>query len=251
METFSALLALCAGNWPVTGELPAQRPVMLSFDVFFDLRLNKRLSNNSETGDLRRHYTHYDVTVIMPAGSLDLEHWNKFQWNSSHNTNLCYRKPRAPNSGRIYSDHKHCSTAELMCVSLHTSVFSLAADQQNGLGEKKAFDTLARATMVTKRKLKKYMHLLCLLLKARSLFYKHSSPQLKAWISKYFRAILPGEIIIVTSWWARLRIKSSVSPLFTQLFIQAQLKENVKASRHWPLCGEFTGHRWIPRTNGQ
>ena len=33
--------------------------------------------------------------------------------------------------------------------------------------------------------------------------------------------------------------------------IQAQIKENIKAPRHWPLCGEFTGDRWIPRTNGQ
>ena len=44
METFSALLAICAGNSPVSGEFPTQRPVMRSFDVFFDLRLNKRLS---------------------------------------------------------------------------------------------------------------------------------------------------------------------------------------------------------------
>ena len=44
METFSALLALCAGNSPVTGEFPTQRPVTRSFDVFFDLRVNKRLS---------------------------------------------------------------------------------------------------------------------------------------------------------------------------------------------------------------
>ena len=47
METFSALLALCAGNSPVTGEFPSQRPVTRSFDVFFDLRLNKRLSTHS------------------------------------------------------------------------------------------------------------------------------------------------------------------------------------------------------------
>ena len=47
METFSALLALCAGNSPVTGEFPSQRPVTRSFDVFFDLRLNKRLSKHS------------------------------------------------------------------------------------------------------------------------------------------------------------------------------------------------------------
>ena len=47
METFSMLLALCGGNSPVTGEFPSQRPVMLSFDVFFDLRLDKRLSKQS------------------------------------------------------------------------------------------------------------------------------------------------------------------------------------------------------------
>ena len=39
--------------------------------------------------------------------------------------------------------------------------------------------------------------------------------------------------------------------LFTQPFIQAQIKENIKAPRHWPLCGQFTDDRWIPRTNGQ
>ena len=44
MEAFSALLAFCAGNSPVPGEFPAQRPVTRSFDVFFDLRLNKQLS---------------------------------------------------------------------------------------------------------------------------------------------------------------------------------------------------------------
>ena len=44
METFSALLAICAGNSPVTSEFLTQRPVTRSFDVFFDLRLDKRLS---------------------------------------------------------------------------------------------------------------------------------------------------------------------------------------------------------------
>ena len=47
METFSELLALCVGNSPVTGEFPAQRPVTRSFDIFFDLPLNKRLSKHS------------------------------------------------------------------------------------------------------------------------------------------------------------------------------------------------------------
>ena len=47
METFSALLALCAGNSPVISEFPAQWQVMQSFDAFFDLCLNKRLSKQS------------------------------------------------------------------------------------------------------------------------------------------------------------------------------------------------------------
>ena len=37
-------------------------------------------------------------------------------------------------------------------------------------------------------------------------------------------------------------------------FVQAQIKENIKAPRHWPLWWEFTGFtgdRWIPRTKGQ
>ena len=55
METFSALLALCAGNSPVTGELPTQRPVTRSFNVFFDLRLNKRLSKHCNGRIVYKH----------------------------------------------------------------------------------------------------------------------------------------------------------------------------------------------------
>ena len=47
METFYALRALCAGNSPVNGEFPSQRPVARSFDDFFDLCMNKRLSQQS------------------------------------------------------------------------------------------------------------------------------------------------------------------------------------------------------------
>ena len=48
MKTFSALLALCAGHSTVTGEFPSQRPVTRSFDVFFNLCLNKRLNKQSK-----------------------------------------------------------------------------------------------------------------------------------------------------------------------------------------------------------
>ena len=47
MEPFSTLLALCAGNSPVTDEFPAQWPVKWNFDVIFDLRLKKWLSKQS------------------------------------------------------------------------------------------------------------------------------------------------------------------------------------------------------------
>ena len=60
METFSALLAICAGNSPVTGEFPSQRPVTRSFDVFFE----NGWVNNREAGDMGRHHAHYDVIVI-------------------------------------------------------------------------------------------------------------------------------------------------------------------------------------------
>ena len=46
-ENISALLALCAGNSPVAGEFPTQRPVTRNFDVSFDLRLNRQLSKQS------------------------------------------------------------------------------------------------------------------------------------------------------------------------------------------------------------
>ena len=46
METFSAFLAIYAGNSPVTGEFPAQKPVTRNF-WFYDLRLDERLSKQS------------------------------------------------------------------------------------------------------------------------------------------------------------------------------------------------------------
>ena len=47
IDTFSMLLALCEGNPSVTEGFPSQRSVTRSFDVFFDVRLNKRLKKKS------------------------------------------------------------------------------------------------------------------------------------------------------------------------------------------------------------
>ena len=43
----------------------------------------------------------------------------------------------------------------------------------------------------------------------------------------------------------------SASRFFTQPFVQAQIKNNIKAPPHWPLWGEYTGGRWNPLTKGQ
>ena len=57
MEKLSALLALCAGNSPVTGEFPHKgqwRGALMFSSICV---LNK-------AGDLRRHHAHYDVIVM-------------------------------------------------------------------------------------------------------------------------------------------------------------------------------------------
>ena len=73
METFSALLAICAGNSPVLGEFPAQRPVTRSFDVFFDLHLKNGWENNRGAGGLRRYRAYYDVIVMEEIHGLYFE----------------------------------------------------------------------------------------------------------------------------------------------------------------------------------
>ena len=45
---------------------------------------------------------------------------------------------------------------------------------------------------------------------------------------------------------AQWRLKSPASGLFAQPFVQAQIKENIKALRHWHLWGKSTGIWWFP-----
>ena len=78
MEAFSALLVICAGNSPITGAFPAQRPVMRNFNVSFDLRLNERLSKQtwcwwfeSPSRLLWRHSNVNEFRFISCASSLN------------------------------------------------------------------------------------------------------------------------------------------------------------------------------------
>ena len=65
METFSALLAICAGNSPVPVNSPHKgqwrRALMFSLICVW---INGWV-NNREAGDLRRYRAHYDVTIMM------------------------------------------------------------------------------------------------------------------------------------------------------------------------------------------
>ena len=85
METFSALLALCTGNSPVTGELPSQRPLTQNFDVSLICALNTRLSKQSWAGDLRRHRPNYDVVVMMMSGHGNILRINGPSWREFTN----------------------------------------------------------------------------------------------------------------------------------------------------------------------
>ena len=69
METFSALLALCAGNSPVTGEFPTQRTNDAELWCFlWSAPWINGWVNNRETGDLRRHRAHYDIVICYSPG---------------------------------------------------------------------------------------------------------------------------------------------------------------------------------------
>ena len=83
------VIDLCAGNSTVTGEFPSRRPVTRSFDVFFDLRLNKRLSKQSRRRWLettsRSLWRHCNIRVaecyvlwIIPTLSTVREIWQKY-----------------------------------------------------------------------------------------------------------------------------------------------------------------------------
>ena len=95
METFFALLAICAGNSPVTGEFPAQRPVTRSIDVFFDLRQKQQLSKQrrhrwceTPSRSLWRHCN--DIVKIRRAYRwLGLNSPHKSQWRGTMFSLIC------------------------------------------------------------------------------------------------------------------------------------------------------------------
>ena len=104
MEIFSALLALCVGNSLATGEFPAQRPVTRSFDVFFDLRLNKLLSKQLWGWWFEmpsRSWFHCnDRTIIWWASRLQCTMWSNIIYY------ICYRTKLMFDMGELWQSSK-------------------------------------------------------------------------------------------------------------------------------------------------
>ena len=78
METFSALLSICAGNSPVPGEFPTQRPVTRSFDIYFHLRPDTRLSKQSRGWwfETLSHSLWRHCNESVTCQCLDIPFWN-------------------------------------------------------------------------------------------------------------------------------------------------------------------------------
>ena len=124
METFSALLAICAGNSPVPGEFSTQRPVTWSFDVYFDLHPDKRLSEkswgwwfetlshplwrhrNGEKPDSSIWYEHANIKYTRSFDSISKCN----SWFESIPTTWKYHL-----IGNLFIDHKHL-WVNLTCV---------------------------------------------------------------------------------------------------------------------------------------
>ena len=78
----------CEGNSPVTGEFPSQRPVTHSFDVFFDLRLNRQLSKQS-----RRWWIQAPSRPLWRHCNDDHEDWSPMQMENIkyiHESYFCF-----------------------------------------------------------------------------------------------------------------------------------------------------------------
>ena len=110
METFSALLALCAGNSPVTG------PVTRSFDVFFDLRLYKRLSKQwwgwwfeTPSRPLWRIYIIQYVMIYQGHIFLMVSSYAVPKKYDKHKTNIMVSKLTLKSQWLVNTSHNYCT----------------------------------------------------------------------------------------------------------------------------------------------
>ena len=124
VETFSALLALCKGDPPVTGGYPhkGQWREALTFSLI--CAWTNGWANNRDAGDLRRHHVHYGVTVMMRTtrALVPEENQSYSRWSFSHHPPLLFgRSPlntlRPRQNGRRFADNI------LNCIFVNTNMW--------------------------------------------------------------------------------------------------------------------------------
>ena len=87
METFSALLAISAGNSPVPGEFPPQGQWRGTLKFSLICVWINGPENNCDPGDLRRYRVHHDVIVMtwIPQELVIETHLNKSEQHHTQN----------------------------------------------------------------------------------------------------------------------------------------------------------------------
>ena len=198
MEAFSALLTLCAGNSPVTGEFPSQRPVTRSCDVFSDLRLNKQLSKQSwgwwfETPSCSL-WRHCNVMFNFVYPQECCCRWGQLI-DAKH-----YRELKITDEMIILADNFISGFTKTNHISIYFNICEYW----------RLLDFLS-------------FHQSDLLPLPCTFLFKLSD------ICPHILLVELGNIIFrACSWWRH------------------QIEKFSRVTG--PLCGEFTGHRWIPRT---
>ena len=168
--------------------------------------------NNREAGDLRRHRAHYDVIVMLQLRFNAPNEDHKWLWNL--NNGLCCW---------VAFRFKHW---QYELAIWHPTLLLMSSQLIWRLGAR-------------------YLHLPTRYLNMTN------------WRDKIQLCDLRHEHTGTTGNHYSEVIMRAMASQITSLTIvhsavyHAQIKENIKAPRHWPLCGKFTGDRWIPRTNGQ
>ena len=233
MKTFSALLAIRAENTPVPGEFPAHKGQWRGALMFFLLCvwINDWVKHR-EAGDVRRYCAHYHVTVMSSAWlwlkyssritkdylqTILTEHISRWDHDNTLHRKVCW------GLGILYLWrtylYQHCYFNDALIIKALV------------------FDVCMRP---------RFLHSFVFFLITLVTYYVH------------IKTLFGAEFVHMHVVSVQLRHSgrdgvSNHQPhhSFSQPFIQTQIEENIKAPRLWPLCGEFTGDRWIPRTNGQ
>ena len=199
--------------------------------------------NNREAGDLRRYRTHYDVTVMQHFADLA----KSFPCSDDNSSLTFITKAFTSDTVRITNiDRQNTSSNPCQKISRnsnqnHTLPFLSSAFH----------GVLQLPLQMARRQPMRRPVLACLIKHVTSMYVRQPITHLGVSPKKGLSSILRFMHFTMTSKWARWRLKSPASPLFTQPFIQTHIKENIEAPRHWPWCREFIGDRWIPCTNGQ